>query len=160
MDDQTRKDAEQIIMSMVRTTVEYPDAAMVDKMVYNERSLYMIPGTRTLVNLLRGEYAPRNLSASTCTLPYDSENPPLPQNPTAFSCRPGPGDAFMNLVEVLNLTAGNYKTAEPRTCKWSTPEIISIRHSQSHLQCSFARRWYLPRWKPVALEGPNYYFDQ
>ena len=52
-------------------------------------------------------------------------------NPTSFSCRPGIGDAFMNLVEVLNLTTGNYKDVEPRICKWSTPEMISIPDSHS-----------------------------
>ena len=133
MDSQTRKDAEQIIKSMVRTTVKYPDVAARHhgKMVYNERSLYMVPGTRRLVNLLRGQYAPKNLSASTCTLPYDPRAVPLKPNPTSFSCRPGVGDAFMNLVEVLNLTAGNYKDVEPRTCQWSTPEIVSIPDSHS-----------------------------
>ena len=134
MDEQTRKDAEQIIKSMVRTTVEYPDAVSVShhgKMVYNERSLYLVPGTRRLVNLLRGEYAPRNLSASICTLPSDPGAAPMAPNPTSFSCRPGIGDAFMNLVEVLNLTTGNYKDVEPRICKWSTPEMISIPDSHS-----------------------------
>ena len=103
LDSQTRKDAEQIIKSMVRTTVKYPDVAARHhgKMVYNERSLYMVPGTRRLVNLLRGQYAPKNLSASTCTLPYDPRAVPLKPNPTSFSCRPGVGDAFMNLVELV-----------------------------------------------------------
>ena len=135
MDSQTRKDAEQIIKSMVRTTVKYPDTAAVvhnqGKMMYNERSLYMVPGTRRLINLLRGEYAPRNLSASTCTLPYDPVAVPLTPNPTSFSCRPGAGDAFMNLVEVLNLTAGDDNDVEPRTCRWSTPEFISIPDTHS-----------------------------
>lgn len=64
MDAQTRRDAEQLLASFVRTTVEYPDVSAgkapdlatvsKDGMVYNERSLYRIPTTGALMLLLRG----------------------------------------------------------------------------------------------------------
>ena len=63
-----------------------------DTMVYNERSLYRVPGTRKLVNLLRGGGA-HALYASTCEIPAV----PTVATPTFSSCRPGVGDAFMNL---------------------------------------------------------------
>jgi hypothetical protein len=110
MDPVTRGDAEQLLASFVRTTVRDPDLSarrrdspttlgdqkQPQTMKYNERSLYMTPGTRNLVLLLRGEKG--GLSVSTCTLP-EVAVVPGPDH-TLFSCRPGVGDAFMNLVEV------------------------------------------------------------
>jgi len=79
-------------------------------MVYNERSLYKVPGTDTLALLLRGVHG--GLSVSMCTLPAV---PTVPDH-TLFSCRPGVGDAFMNLVEVVQ----NYSSAsDPRLCNWT-----------------------------------------
>ena len=67
-------------------------------MVYNERSLYRIPGTRTLALLLRG--GGHNLSVALCNdLPAVKTVQP---DQTLFSCRPGVGDAFMNLIEVVS----------------------------------------------------------
>lgn len=105
------------------------------QMLYNERSLYKVPGTRQIVNLLRGEHgSPKNLSASVCTLPLGSL-PPVTPDRTLFSCRPGAGDAFMNLVEVLELPASALNNTkpiyEPRVCNFSDPVYVSIPDSHS-----------------------------
>lgn len=63
MDAQTRSDAEQLLASFVRTLVKAPDASgeltdttpVSPRMVFNERSLYMLPETRRLALLLRGK---------------------------------------------------------------------------------------------------------
>lgn len=92
------------------------------RMVYNERSLYMTPNSRNLVLLLRGVRG--GLSVSTCTLP---DVPTVPDR-TLFSCRPGVGDAFMNLVEVVaNATA----LSDPRECDWTLPVLSSLPDSGS-----------------------------
>ena len=54
----------------------------------------------------------------------------------------------MNLVEILNLTAGNYKDVEPRICNWSIPKIISIPDSKSRTCASV-----LPENKGIYLVG-------
>ena len=144
MDDETRSDAEQYLQSAVRTLTEYPD--MVDEtptlstssrrrkstatMKYNERSVYMIPGTRTLVNLIRGG-GPKVMYVSTCDLP---EVPVLPAKEayeeTLFSCRSGVGDRFLNLVEITTRFDGE---SRPRTCMWTdpTPSTIPDTHSRT-----------------------------
>lgn len=125
MDDVTRRDAEQLLASFIRTTVVTPDSSSSDpfpRMVYNERSLYMAPGTRTLVLLLRGQKGA--LSASLCELPKVT----VAEDHTLFSCRPGIGDAFMNIVE---LVANSSNTSDPRVCEWSTPQISSLPDSGS-----------------------------
>jgi len=91
-------------------------------MVYKDRSLYMAPGTRTLVLLLRGQKGA--LSASLCELPKVT----VAEDHTLFSCRPGIGDAFMNIVE---LVANSSNTSDPRVCEWSTPQISSLPDSGS-----------------------------
>ena len=146
MDPLTRRDAMQLLASFVRTTVRYPDLdsttrnnhvskeQQLGKMVYNERSLYKVPGTRQVVNLLRGG-APKTLSAAVCTLPSNPSLPAIVPDPTAFSCRAGVGDAFMNLVELLELPASannSTKTLyEPRVCQFTDPVHISIPDSHS-----------------------------
>ena len=103
-------------------------------MVYNERSLYKVPGTRQVVNLLRGG-GPKTLHASVCTLDPIPSLPPVTPDRTLFSCRAGVGDAFMNLVEVLELpvSANNRTTPlyEPRVCKYTDPVQVSIPDSHS-----------------------------
>lgn len=129
MDETTRSDAEQLLASFVRTLVAYPDHSSSNdqlhdsqRMVYNERSLYMIPGTRQLALLLRGK--PGGLSASICTLPAVATVP----DHTLFSCRSGVGDAFMNLVE---LVADYNASSNPRVCNWSAPVLSSVPDSGS-----------------------------
>jgi hypothetical protein len=97
MDAQTRSDAEQLLASFVRTLVQAPDASShseisttaistpltgFPRMVYNERSLYMVPRTRQLSLLLRGVHG--GLSVSTCQLPSAVTVP----DEGLFSCRP------------------------------------------------------------------------
>ena len=130
MDATTRADAETLLASQVRTLVKYPDDEQVekavlssDRMAFNERSLYMVPGSRQLVNLLRGGGKPY-LYASTCLLPQV----PVVEDRTLFSCRPGVGDRFTNLVEIVK-DANN--ASEPRTCDWTPPVQITVPDSHS-----------------------------
>ena len=139
MDDVTRRDAEQLLASFIRTTVVTPDVGGASSgsvpsapsapraatssfptMQYNERSLYMVPGTRTLVLLLRGKAG--GLSVSTCKLPHQK----TASEQTLFSCRPGIGDAFMNLVEIV---ADASNASDPRTCNWSAPVMSTLPDS-------------------------------
>jgi hypothetical protein len=140
MDEITQRDAKQLLASLVRTLVKYPDSVKENnvqhhpsKMVYNERSLYKVPGTRQVVNLLRGG-GPKTLSASVCTLPA-STLPIVTPDRTLFSCRAGVGDAFMNLVEVLELPPAleekNETNYMPRTCEFSDPVRVTIPDSHS-----------------------------
>ena len=140
MDDPTRADAEQLLASFVRTTTVSPDDGdrllhaspdvMVERgkpivpprMQYNERSLYLVPGSRTLALLLRG--VPGVLSVALCDLPAV---PTVPEH-TLFSCRPGVGDAFMNLVEIV---AQHNSSSVPRVCNWSKPVPSTIPDSGS-----------------------------
>lgn len=154
MDKETRGDAAQLLASFVRTTVRSPDLAATDDdddhtpavvatgagnfakppppaknwptMKYNERSVYKIPGTRTLALLLRG--GGHNLSVAMCDLPAPSKG--LAADETLFSCRPGVGDAFMNLVEVVAAPT-NGSSAEPRVCNWTAPVKTSLPDSGS-----------------------------
>lgn len=125
MDPTTRGDAEQLLASFVRTTVVYPDddaEKMLLKsgtMVYNERSLYRVPKSRTLVNLLRGGGA-KALYAATCELPAV----PTVETPTFSTCRPGVGDAFMNLP--MELVADYNASSDPRLCEWTHPIQTNI----------------------------------
>lgn len=166
MDPVTRRDAMQLLASLVRTTVKYPDVQDIQmmpdnihmmtteaadiqdrhhqkphhhhhhsgKMIYNERSLYKVPGTRQVVNLLRGG-SPKTLSAAVCTVPSHPSLPAITPDPTLFSCRAGVGDAFMNLVELLELPASaNNSTKplyEPRVCQFTDPVHVSIPDSHS-----------------------------
>ena len=170
MDPLTRRDAMQLLASLVRTLVAYPDTinghgadaakmaatASRSKMVYNERSLYKVPGTRQVINLLRGG-TPKTLSASTCLLDPVPGLPVVTPDRTLFSCRAGVGDAFMNLVEVLELPAdainisssssnnNNYNYSRsgsgtnrtvpphyaPRVCRFTDPVHVSIPDSHS-----------------------------
>eukprot|EP01044_Picomonas_judraskeda_P020695 COSAG03_NODE_4671_length_1472_cov_361.297160_2_plen_181_part_01 len=112
MDGQTRADAEQLLASFVRTLVRAPDASLnsdlasalrspppaFPRMVFNERSLYMLPESRRLALLLRGVHG--GLSVSMCDLPAVA----TVQQQTLFSCRSGVGDAFMNLVELVKVS--------------------------------------------------------
>eukprot|EP00040_Diaphanoeca_grandis_P007239 m.40167 g.40167 ORF g.40167 m.40167 type:complete len:572 (-) comp18405_c0_seq1:41-1756(-) len=125
MDNITHHDASQLLASFVRTTVVYPDmhaTATPGTMEYNERSLYKIPGTRDLVLLLRGKS--HALSVAMCTLPDVA----VEADHTLFSCRPGVGDAFMNLVEVVS---DFFPTSQPRICNWTTPQISTLPDSGS-----------------------------
>ena len=93
-------------------------------MEYNERSLYLTPKTRNLVLLLRGKRG--GLSVSTCTLPPVADS--VVARAGLNSCRPGVGDAFMNLVDiVLNYT----NASEPRVCNWTDPQMSTIPDSGS-----------------------------
>lgn len=122
MDTETRMDAEQFLASTVRTMIGVPN-----EMKYNERSLYLIPGSRTLVNLLRGD-KPHFLTAATCNLPAPAGG--TVRDVTTFSCRPGVGDVFYNLVETVNISQHD-SPVEPRTCNWSSPVITTIPDSHS-----------------------------
>jgi hypothetical protein len=82
----------------------------------------MTPGTRNLVLLLRGVRG--GLSVSTCNLP----NVPTVSDHTLFSCRPGVGDAFMNLVEMV---ADFNNESDPRVCEWTTPVLSTLPDSGS-----------------------------
>ena len=127
MDPATRADAEQLIASLVRTTVAWPDlsdAPPAYHMQYNERSLYKVPGTRQLALLLRGVRG--GLSVSMCSLP-EPVGGSAPDH-TLFSCRSGVGDAFMNLVELVS----EYSNAsDPRTCNWTAPRLSTLPDSGS-----------------------------
>ena len=124
MDAQTRADAEQLLASFVRTLVRAPDASSdltntlrspppeFPRMVFNERSLYMLPESRRLALLLRGVHG--GLSVSMCDLPAVA----TVQQQTLFSCRSGVGDAFMNLVEVVKEFS---PSSDPRVCNWTAP---------------------------------------
>lgn len=161
MDAITRSDAEQLLASLVRTLVASPDEmrwdgsqpatlpagrnaeslapGLSDSMRYNERSLYMIPGTRQLVLLLRGMKG--GLSASLCDLP----EVPTVEEHTLFSCRSGVGDAFMNLVE---LVADYGPSSDPRVCNWSAPVLSTLPDSGSRTCATL-----LPGGKGVFLVG-------
>ena len=142
LDEVTRRDAEQLLASLIRTTVKYPDVhAEEEKMIYNERSLYKVPGTRQLALLLRGG-GPPNLYASTCNLP-PSKFPVVKSDPTMLSCRAGVGDAFMNLVELLEIESevGRKPAHEPRVCNWSIPVRVSIPDSHSRTCASVLPRY-------------------
>ena len=107
----------------MRTLVGVPD-----EMAYNERSLYLLPHTRTLVVLLRGG-GPHFLTSATCELP------PLAGGcakdyETGSSCRPGVGDVFFNLVELAK-PDDKRKHGEPRTCNWTTPVVSTVFDSHS-----------------------------
>jgi hypothetical protein len=157
MDEETRSDAEQYLASTVRTLTEYPDLsgsvelsssrrrAAPGRMAYNERSVYMVPGTRTLVDLIRGG-GPKSLYVSTCNLP---EIPAMPAadafNMTLFSCRAGVGDRFLALVEIAN-KFGN--ASVPRTCNWTKP--VSSNMPDAHSRTCAAP---LPDGKGVYLVG-------
>jgi hypothetical protein len=122
MDETTRADAAQFLASAVRTLVGVPN-----EMAYNERSLYLLPGTRTLVVLLRGA-APKSLTSATCHLPPLAGGA-APEYETGLSCRPGVGDVFYNLVEMARPNGTLH--AEPRTCNWTTPVVSSVPDSHS-----------------------------
>jgi len=135
MDQETRGDAEQYLASAVRTLTEFPDYEMTGeeghskKMFYNERSVYLVPGTRTLVNLLRGG-GPKFIYRSTCTLPKETSALSADQayDMTLFSCRSGVGDRFLALPEIL---AKFSNASEPRHCAWTPPTLSSIPDSHS-----------------------------
>ena len=131
MDAQTRSDAEQLLASFVRTLVRAPDESMAltktpspafPRMVFNERSLYMVPDSRRLALLLRGVHG--GLSVAMCDLPAV---PTVPQH-TLFSCRSGVGDAFMNLVEVVKDFSPD---SDPRLCNWTNPVLSTLPDSGS-----------------------------
>lgn len=84
----------------------------------------MVPGTRHLVNLIRGG-GPHKIYASTCVLPT---TPTVPATSSLRSCRPGVGDRFMTLIEIVR----NFEpSSEPRTCNWSIPVLTNIPDAHS-----------------------------
>ena len=113
-------------------------------MHYNERSLYAVPGTRDLVLLLRGY--PHALSAALCTLPA-SPYGTAPFTAVSRSCRSGVGDAFMNLVELVNLGSAN-SGGKPRICNWTSPIPTDMPDSGSRT-CAAP----LPDGKGIYLVG-------
>lgn len=124
-------DAEQYLASTVRTLTA-PET-LGSKMMFNERSVYKVPGTRTLVNLIRSDYKkPKALWVSSCNLTTDDSALPESEafDMTLFSCRSGIGDRFLATVEVLT-QFGN--ESEPRTCNWTepTPSNLPDAHSRS-----------------------------
>jgi len=128
----------------VLTTVAWPDAAAAENaaaaaaaaaagekpkpphydMRYNERSLYMIPGTRKLALMLRGVKGGESISM--CELPRPAGG--IAPESTLFTCRPGVGDAFMNLVELVK---GASNSSDPRVCNWTAPRLSTIPDSGS-----------------------------
>lgn len=129
MDAQTRSDAEQLLASFVRTLVRAPDASVAltqtpvfPRMVFNERSLYMLPESRRLALLLRGVHG--GLSVAMCDLPAV----PTAHQQTLFSCRSGVGDAFMNLVEIVKDFSNR---SDPRLCNWTVPVLSTLPDSGS-----------------------------
>jgi len=151
MDDETRSDAEQYLASAVRTLTAFPDFELGAEstasggMKYNERSVYLVPGTRKLVNLIRGG-GPKTLYASVCDLP---EAPALSKEDafdmTLFSCRAGVGDRFLAMPEVLTSFD---ETSEPRICNWSA--VVSSNIPDSHSRTCAAP---LPDGQGVYLVG-------
>lgn len=97
-------------------------------MAYNERSVYMVPGTRKLVNLIRGG-GPKVLYAASCDLPEaEALTPDEAFNMTLFSCRAGVGDRFLATVEILTRFD---KDSLPRDCKWTNVVKTDIPDSHS-----------------------------
>ena len=50
------------------------------------------------------------------------------QEQSLFSCRPGVGDAFMNVVE---LVADFDNASDPRVCNWTAPALSTLPDSGS-----------------------------
>lgn len=132
MDATTRRDAEQYLASTVRTLFRAPDqdhGGLGSEMKYNERSVYLVPGTRTVMNLVRGP--DKQLTAVTCELPAPKDTLPPAEafSMTLFSCRAGVGDRFLALTELL--ASGFDNKSDPRVCEWSDPVLSSIPDARS-----------------------------
>lgn len=114
-------------------------------MKYNERSVYKVPGTRTLVDLIRGG-GPKTLYASTCELPeVDALSDEEAFDMTLFSCRAGVGDRFLATVEIVT-KFGDGST--PRVCNWSA--VVSTDIPDTHSRTCAAP---LPKGQGVYFVG-------